>query len=563
MNFLRKILPYIVILALSFFAFKPLLVPGFFPIHDDAQVARVYEMTKALRDGMFPVRWSQDLGYGFGYPIFNFYNPFPYYLASFFGILGVDALLSTKLMVILGVILSFISMYILSKEFWGRWGGILSASLYGLAPYHAVDLYVRGDFTESLAYSFIPLIFYGLWKIHLQSKWEYVILTSLSFAAVIISHNLTALIISPFLILFLMYLLLKEKFKDKKTVNYLLLSLSIGVFIAAFYWLPAILEMKYTNILSQIGGGADFRDHFVCLQQLWSSPWGYGGSAKGCIDGVSFMIGKYHMILLIISFLISIIFLFSKRESKNANDKVIIILVSSLGFLISAFLTIDISRFIWEAVGPMSFIQYPWRFLIMMVFFSSFIAGSFLWVLENFLRNKNFNFAFFIVFIVFSTFSNSKFFNSQMILNKVSSDYTSVYSLKWTTSKISDEYMPVNFQKPKSFIETQNILKINSQEISVLDYSQKAQELNLDLNIHKPTTVVIPLAYFPSWKAYLDRMSVELFQDKKGILVDLPQGKHNLRLTFVQTPIEIIGNYISITALLVLFGYNAMKKKYE
>src|SRR3989344_4317965 len=263
MILLKKLFPYFLILVLSFLAFKPLLAPGFFPIHDDTQVARVYEMTKGLKDGMFPVRWSQDLGYGFGYPIFNFYNPFPYYVASFFGALRIDALLSTKLMVILGIIFSFISMYILSKEFWGKWGAILSASLYGLAPYHAVNLYVRGDFTESFAYAFIPLIFYGVWKIYKESKWKYVLLTSLSLTAVIISHNLTAMIVSPFLLVFIIFILLSKKIK-KRTFIYMLTSLILGVLISAFYSFPAILEMKYTNILSQIGGGADFRDHFVC-----------------------------------------------------------------------------------------------------------------------------------------------------------------------------------------------------------------------------------------------------------------------------------------------------------
>lgn len=563
MNFMKKILPYLIILILSFFAFKPLLSPGFFPIHDNTQVARVYEMTKALKDGMFPVRWSQDLGYGFGYPIFNFYNPLFYYLASFTGVLGVNSLLSTKLMVILGIILSFISMYILSKEFWGKWGGILSASLYGLAPYHAVDLYVRGDFTESLAYSFIPLIFYGLWKIYKISKWKYVILTSLSFAAIIVSHNLTAVIISPFLVLFLIFLLLKQKSRNKKITAYSLMSLLIGVLISAFYSFPAILEMKYTNILSQIGGGADFRDHFVCVGQLWSSPWGYGGSVKGCIDGVSFMIGKYHIVLLTISLLISIIFLFSKRKNVNIKDKALIILVSSFGFLISLLLTLDLSKFIWETVGPMSFIQYPWRFLIMVVFFSSFIAGSFLWALENFLKNKNFNFALFILFIVFSTFSNSKFFNSQTVLNIVSSDYTNVYSLKWTTSGISDEYMPVDFQKPKNFLDTQNSLRLSTKDISVLDYSQKTQQLLFKLNVNKSTSAVIPLAYFPSWKGYLDNKNIDLSESSNGIFINLPEGKYNLKLVFMQTPIEVVSNYISIAALMVLFGYNALKKKYE
>ena len=54
-------------------------------------------------------------------------------------------------------------------------------------------------------------------------------------------------------------------------------------------------EMGYTNVSSQVGGGADFKDHFVCLSQFWNSLWGFGGSTKGCIDGLSFRLGKIYV----------------------------------------------------------------------------------------------------------------------------------------------------------------------------------------------------------------------------------------------------------------------------
>src|SRR5258706_6997293 len=94
----KKLLPVIIVLLLSFWAIRPLLNSGFFPMHDDTQVARVFEMKKSLNDGMFPVRWVADLGYGYGYPIFNFYAPFAYYLGGFLNLVGLNALAATKLM---------------------------------------------------------------------------------------------------------------------------------------------------------------------------------------------------------------------------------------------------------------------------------------------------------------------------------------------------------------------------------------------------------------------------------------------------------------------------------
>src|SRR5438034_4789314 len=93
------------IIILSFFTIIPLFHSGFFPVHDNAQVSRVYEMTRAIADGMFPVRWSNDFGYGYGYPVFNFYAPLAYYIGSTIMFLTAsDPLIATKIMMGLGII---------------------------------------------------------------------------------------------------------------------------------------------------------------------------------------------------------------------------------------------------------------------------------------------------------------------------------------------------------------------------------------------------------------------------------------------------------------------------
>src|SRR3989338_1004644 len=109
----------LIVLFLSLGTVLPLFHSGFFPMHDDTQVVRVNQMYKALSDGQFPVRWVSDLGYGFGYPIFNFYAPLPYYAGAFVNFFT-DSLSATKLMFFIGIILSGIFMYLLGKEISGE-----------------------------------------------------------------------------------------------------------------------------------------------------------------------------------------------------------------------------------------------------------------------------------------------------------------------------------------------------------------------------------------------------------------------------------------------------------
>ena len=446
----------ILVLLLSFWTIKPFFIPGFFPMHDDTQVARVFEMGKMLSKGVFLVRWVPDLGYGYGYPIFNFYAPLAYYFGGFINLLGFDALIATKIMIIVGILLSGVFMYLLAKEFWGKVGGVLSGLFYVYAPYHALDIYVRGDVAEFWAYAFIPLMFYGLYKVfdsprrspsvtsEVGSCWKWILVGSLGYAGVILSHNLTAMMITPFLLIaILLNCYIVPKGKKLLILYHSSLILFLGLAVSAFYWIPALVEMKNTNVLSQIGGGADFRDHFVCLSQLWDSAWGFGGSTKGCIDGMSFTIGKLH----VIGSLIALVLMFLMMKNKSYNNYKYYILFAFAGLVISIFFTLEASKFLWQTIPQMAFFQYPWRFLILASFFSSFIAGSVAYLLTQF-KIRPYLTAIVLIFLLL--LFNIKLFNPQTILSKTAEDYTNERALKWVASKTSDEFLPPDFNKPKS-----------------------------------------------------------------------------------------------------------------
>ncbi|MGA2968144.1 MAG: 6-pyruvoyl-tetrahydropterin synthase-related protein [Candidatus Levyibacteriota bacterium] len=563
MKYLKQSLPLIFILLLSLFSIIPFFHTGFFPMHDDTQVARVYEMAKGLTDGMFPVRWSADLGYGFGYPLFNFYDPLPYYLGGIIEVIGLNALLATKTMMALGVILAGVSMYFLGKEFWGKPGGILSALFYMYAPYHAVDIYVRGDVAEFWAYAFIPLVFLGLYKIYKEEKWRYVVLAAISFALVVISHNLTAMMISPFLILFAAYLMFKAK--KKRVALYSLAAFVIGTLLAAFYWLPAILEMPYTNVSALIGGGSNFRDHFVCLGQLWTSPWGYGGSVKGCVDGLSFMIGKYHILLSLCLFIFALAALISKKYfAAFSKEKLVILVLSFSGFLISIFFTLQISQPIWELIRPMAFLQYPWRFLLTIVFFASFMSGSLFWIMGKLIKGKLILTASVVLLSCFLVLVSVKFFVPEKYLPVDSGYYTNTLALQWRTSKISDEYLPKDFQRPQNQNGIANFSSLNSKNSELISVSKKTQAITLIIKANNDEKIILlPLAFFPAWHAYLDNNSVPIFENSQGSEVNFPRGQHALRLVFQQTGVELLGDLISLAGVLALFaGIIQLNKKY-
>jgi uncharacterized membrane protein len=124
---------------------------------------RVQQLVANLRDGVFPARWMPDAAYGLGYPFFNYYAALPYYFAAFFNLIGFDLLVSIKIVQTLGFIFAMAAMAGWARRHFGRNAAWLAAVAYTFAPFHLVNVYVRGDsLSEFYAVIFFPLI---LWSI--------------------------------------------------------------------------------------------------------------------------------------------------------------------------------------------------------------------------------------------------------------------------------------------------------------------------------------------------------------------------------------------------------------
>lgn len=543
-KYFNSVLPFLVIFILGTVLVSPLLTPGFFPIHDNTQVARVHQMAQALSDGMFPVRWVPDLGYGYGYPIFNFYAPLAYYVGAFFVLLGFNALTAAKIMIAIPIFILGSGTYLLGKTFWGRLGGLISSVLAMTAPYIALLIYVRGAISEYYALSFIPLVFLGLFGIYQNEKFRYVLLTALSLTGVMLSHNLTSLIVLPFVLLALSALVFSSQKSKKPKVLALTFALLLGVLLSAFYWLPALAEMRYTNVASQIGGGADFRDHFVCPYQLWESQWGFGGSAEGCLDGLSFRIGKLHLVLA--AFSLPLVFLVKKKKQVSA-------LVFGFGvFALSVFMTLSQSRFLWESINQLAFIQYPWRFLGVGSLALSFIVGSIV-LYANIFKFKNLPPRYLRIFLGVIVLAGSlavylKLFQPQFIEPKTSRDYTDINIIRFETSKISDEYLPEGFIKP----ETRTADEVaEDQGLSLSIVSSKTQEKVLRVETDRVKKVVLNIAYFPSWAVFIDGEKVDLDINSKKLSFSVPPGIHEIKAIFENTKTQNVANIMSFVGVCI------------
>ncbi|MBI2617174.1 hypothetical protein HYW55_03520 [Candidatus Gottesmanbacteria bacterium] len=555
-NIKRIRLIFFVLLLLSSLSVRELFSPGFFPMHDDTQPARIYEMAKSLSFGQFPVRWVADLGYGMGYPLFNFYAPLPYYIGAAFTFLGIDLLVATKLMIAIGVVLAAVFMYLLAREISGsELGGFLSSMLYLYGPYHAVQVYVRGAIGELYAYAFLPLFVWGVVLSYRQLFREDeggqrlqqgVLIGSLGLSAVLLSHNVIGFITLLFTSIFILAVLLYGIFRRKLFYCIPIFTIVLLAFgLSAFFVLPAFAEKHLTKVEELIQGGSNFRQHFVFLSQLWDSPWGYGGSAMGYSDGMSFKIGKVHLFFGLLSFTL---FLVNKRRIQLSIRQTIFYIIMCGLFLASIYSMLDISLPMYETVPFFPFIQYPWRFLVFTLFalsvFSSLIFLS---------RKTRVDYVFLILACSLIIGVNGKYFRPKTIVTVTSNQYKDPFMLRNTYSKISDEYMPKEFIRPDGFISESFNLISSPKGVGTIMMNTPTEK-TFQMDTLTPQKIVTNIAYFPGWMVYVGEEIVRTQNSSGRVAFDISRGQTVVKVKLVSTPIQTVGNAISIfTVFLLLY----------
>ena len=242
----------IIILALlvffSLFASQKLFTDKFYTSHDGGgHVIRMVEFDEVIREGQIPVRIAKRINYGMGYPFFNFNYPLIYYLGEAFHWMGLSFVDSFKALMILSAIIGSIGMYILVLPYFGMLSALISAIFFTIAPYKFLNMYVRGNVAESFGLALIPFTLWTVDNFVRGGKYKYQLFI-LTFSALILSHNITALIGIFLCIIFFLFQIRNLKAKGK-LIKQIVFSFIISLALTAFFWIPVIVESRLTKLV--------------------------------------------------------------------------------------------------------------------------------------------------------------------------------------------------------------------------------------------------------------------------------------------------------------------------
>jgi len=440
--------------------------PYFFTFHDETQPARIQQFTKELKNLHIPPRVAPDMNFGIGYPVFNFYAPTAYWITSFFHLLNFSIINALKISFLAALILAFYGAFKFFTLFFDFWPALAGGFFYVLSLYFPLDIFVRGNLAEIWFLALLPLSIFFIIKIS-QKKIidKKIFLTNTIILTIILtSHNIFSLIffiwIIPFIILF----------SKNRLIN--LISLLTALGLGAYFWLPVILETKYT-FAKEVATLTFYQNHFLCPTQLWQSPWGFGGSAPGCLnDGMSFKIGKVQVILFIfgVFFFAYHLLISKKNKSSKSSFLPLYFLISTCFFL---FLTVYQSAFFWKLFeNYLNIIQFPWRFIGLSILGIAFFSSYFLQAIK--IPYKSF----LIFLVILTTFLlNQKYFFGQKIKNEVfEKKYLSQNYIKNQVAFKMAEYLPKtnNYQLWRS-LEKKKTTKNDIKKLTLAPFDKKKQ----------------------------------------------------------------------------------------
>jgi hypothetical protein len=567
--------------------------PAFFRVHDYVHGARIAELTRSAQAGHLPVRWTENFGYGYGMPLFEFYAPLPYYIGGLVYWLTNDLVFASKLLFFIPNLGAVVGSYLLGRELYGRKGGVLVAAAYTLAPYRAVNLFVRGAVSESWGMMAMP---FALWagiaflrslsntsknvtiKMIWQRSW-WVLVASL--VVLFLSHNLSTLMYVPVSGVFLLLVTWQTASHNlQKTVFLYLRLLSaylVAIGLSAFYLIPALIEKDFTIISSILSGYFYFTHHFLYIRQFFNATWGYGGSAWGPEDGISFFLGYGQLLGLAISCsLVAWYFLnfVLKKKSKPLTTQLSLfkqkVMVThhfqlfglALCIMVGAlFLTLLKSELLWKTLPLISYIQFPWRWLSIAVLFLSLVVGYGAILIKN-KRTLMIG----VIGLSMLTLHNVQYFRPESFLGRNEDYYYSDPSLiRREMSGVLPDYIPVDLKlailaKPEE--ATQGAwLPVNA-EGNVVTPATQAQSKLLTVAVNRPhqklvdvelqtdTPLEFAVAAYPGWKAEIDGKPANTTQSSTGLVtVPTPAGKHSVGIYFGSTPVRSLSDALSLLTL--------------
>lgn len=552
---------------------------------------RVAAMRYAWEQGLYFTRWLPDLAFGYGYPFFVYREPAPLYAVLLPHLLGLPLPAAENLFYALCILAGGWFMFLWARDIFGARAGIVSAAAYMSAPYVLVDALVRGNAPESLALPLLPLLLWlsRRWLLTGGTRWFVTAVFSLAFLS--LSHNISLLIFTPTLLVYLLALAVLHKVAWRTAVLRLALLFGLGLGMTSFYTAGAVLEMDAVTLQQSVSTrNNDFRYNFATLAEILAPVTPEDPTLLN--PPLFFRLGWVTTALAMGG---ALCWFWLKRVEirdwgltqspisnlpsplKEQQWHIVLMVLATAVYL---FMSIPASRPLWENLPLIDFTQFPWRFIGRAALPVALLAGVPFLCLPPTAHRSLFTahgqrILFFLALPLLILEAIPNLYPNECREEPFPTILT-VHQYEHETGLVGVD--PEGSYFPRSVLQrptgspleadyqagqTPQRFDITSlpEEVVISEVTSHPRGVTVQLTSPQPFTATYLSFAFPGWQAFVDGTAVPITPNQPDGLITLPvpAGSHTIEVKWGSTPLRSLLTAVSLlafmsTILLAVFG---------
>lgn len=564
-----------VTLVLCSLALWPLFVQRGLPNGDDVlyHVYRAAEMDRSWTHGVFLPRWAETFYTGYGSPLFNYYASLTYYLTSLLSrLFAWDAVDALRAVIVISLLGGGAGMYGFTRGLAGRPGGILAAVIYVYSPYLVyTEPYSRGAYPELLAFGLFPTAMWAYRWLRDSGRGGAFAAAALGSGALILTHNLMALVLSGLLVAWLVWEAVLGNRQDGQNTASLrthnaavpFAALAVGVGLAAFFWLPVMQEGGAVKLANLTGTAElNYQNFFVPAAHLLAASPRHDLSVTNALEH-QLNLGVAQWGLGLLGTLgTAALGLRSRRVEWTA----IFFTLAAAGLI---FLIEPAAAPVWKTLTPMAFLQFPWRLLGPAVFCLAVLGGmNAIWIARLPRQWGKIIPAGMVVVVI--GLAAPTLVIPEWIYPTVDTSAAAYHAAELKgfqrATTFSNEYLPQTVAvepdaTPRLLADYADGYPVNKAHlealppdvtVEVVDHGPQHDVWRVRADV--PFVMEVLTYYFPGWTAEIDGQAVSVTASEPHGLIQfpVPAGEHTVRLWLGGTLARDLGTAISLLSLAVL-----------
>ncbi len=502
----------------------------------------------ALRNGSYPVYIDYSNADGYGYFTKGFYPDFTLIPFALIGIFT-GAYFAYDFMIFTMTILCGVFMYHMVKVIYkDGYAAAITSLLYTFSLYRLFDFYHRGATAEALSFTFLPIVFLGLYYV-IKGDYKKWYILAIGYSLLIYTHVIASVLMFVTLVIVLA-VNYRSLVKEPKRIAYLFLAGIVALVIVSYYVFPTLEQLSsnsfYLDSRTPGGTAANNKVGFDLILSGFASGITYPKDNLWTGSGI------------LLTLLLFLRFFIKGNKSKQLRSV-------DIGVIIGLCFTLAISTlFPWGRFpfNILSFIQYPFRLYEFIVFFFAVAGGYYLSQIVKTNKQKVIGYALVVLSSIVLIFVHSLDFKDHSPLKSKTNPLTTEtpqYLNRYHT--IGGEYFPALLPNIEYIKDRGLIVEKKRDDTQIRNLKRDGCITSLDVEITNTDTIALPLTYYLGYEVTLNDEKVGFTQNDKGLIEVYAMHSGNIKAWYEGTPVQKISFWISVFAMLLLAVYIFLYKR--